>query len=68
VKALGVALLLVACGSSPNAEQPEPGWCCEGLCGLWAEETETFRICTCDAVVRRPEPGARGECLTDPAP
>jgi hypothetical protein len=34
------------------------GWCCDGLCGLTAEEKQLFDRCTCDGVVL-----ANGECL-----
>jgi hypothetical protein len=61
-------LLAMACGGSADSpELPEPGWCCDGLCGLWASETAELERCVCDAVVRRPEGSGRGECLTDPA-
>ncbi len=33
-------LLLGGCGgaAAPEDEGPELGWCCEGICGLWASE------------------------------
>jgi hypothetical protein len=55
------ALLLLACGGS---SEPEPfGWCCDGYCGLTANESAYFERCECDGVVERPEGDKRGECV-----
>lgn len=45
----------------------DPGWCCDGVCGLTAEEADEFTECTCEAPVRRSDGPGKGECLTEPA-
>ncbi len=58
--------VLVACGGEAAAgggEAPELGWCCEGLCGLWASEAVVFQVCTCDGAETLQGPAGRGECV-----
>lgn len=63
-----IVLLLVACGGAhdddlfPDRSEPDPGWCCDGVCGLTAEEADEFTECVCNAPVRRPEAPGKGEC------
>jgi hypothetical protein len=55
--------LLLCLGCAGSADQPEPfGWCCDGLCGLGADDAMLFETCSCDGVVR-PVPETRGECI-----
>jgi hypothetical protein len=59
-------VLALACGgSADDADHPEPGWCCDGICGLTGIESSVFATCSCDAVVRRSE-AQRGECTAEP--
>jgi hypothetical protein len=61
-----LVLLAIACGGSvDDGDQPDPGWCCDGVCGLTGVETAVFAECVCDAVVRRSE-ALRGECTEEP--
>lgn len=69
-----ILALLVACGGAhgddlfpEHPEQPDPGWCCDGVCGLTAAEADEFTECTCEAPVRRSDGPGKGECLTEPA-
>jgi hypothetical protein len=60
-------LLLLACGGAASGGDdypgPDPGWCCDGLCGLSAEDSEAFDVCTCEASERATQGPGRGECL-----
>lgn len=60
-------VLALACGGSDegDGQHPEPGWCCDGICGLTGEESSVFASCVCDAVVRRSD-ALRGECTAEP--
>jgi hypothetical protein len=58
-------LLLVACGgeaASPVDVAPF-GWCCDGYCGLSANESDYFEQCTCDGAERPGDGSGRGECV-----
>ncbi len=60
-------LLLGGCGgaAAPEDEGPELGWCCEGICGLWASEAVVFGTCTCEGAETAAGPAGRGECVPD---
>jgi hypothetical protein len=57
---LMVLLFLGCAGSADDAEAF--GWCCDGVCGLSAEDANNFARCTCDGIVR-PVPGTPGACI-----
>jgi hypothetical protein len=61
-------ILILACGGSAGdgGDPPDPGWCCDGLCGLSAEDARAFDTCTCDGIVRGSHRGQMGECLAGP--
>lgn len=63
---LALILAMAACGGDAADEHPVPGWCCDGLCGLWAEDAEAFDTCTCEAPERATSAPGRGECLAAP--
>lgn len=45
---------------------PNPGWCCDGICGLSGAEASEFATCTCDAAVSDGLWLSRGECELRP--
>lgn len=65
MKRLLLVLALACGGSADDRDGPEPGWCCEGVCGLTGEESSVFTSCSCDASVR-PSEAMRGECTEEP--
>lgn len=68
MKTIGAVLFMLAlcvdgwgCGGSADAaEDPfQDGWCCDGICGITAQELAEldWQECTCNGIAR-----ADGEC------
>lgn len=62
-RVLLAAVLLRCGGAAAGGEEPELGWCCEGICGLWASEAVVFGTCTCEGAETASGPAGRGECV-----
>lgn len=68
---IGLLLLLLCvngwgCGGATERTDPQLfGWCCDGICGLTADEASLFETCECSGIVH-PVPDTRGACLEAP--
>lgn len=58
---LGLGL---ACGGEAPQVDPAPfGWCCDGICGLTANESDDFEQCFCAGIEQPGDGDGRGECV-----
>lgn len=64
-----LALLVIGLGgcggAAEHSESAEPpfGWCCDGFCGLSANESNYFEQCACDGYETGGDGVGRGECV-----
>jgi hypothetical protein len=56
-------ILALGCGGQAQNDPVPFGWCCDGLCGLSASESEYFEECSCDGAERAGDGIGRGECI-----